>query len=73
MENTNYEIIPAGEPISKSGIQTLLGGIRPVWIGRNLIERVVRLLPIDPSSACQRLFNAATHDLKEKILIMGVD
>jgi len=73
MENTNYEIIPAGEPISKSGIQTLLSGIRPVWIGRNLIERVVRLLPIDPSSACQRLFNAATHDLKEKILIMGLD
>ncbi|SNR74296.1 hypothetical protein SAMN04488009_3539 [Maribacter sedimenticola] len=73
MENNNYEIIPAGEPISKSGIQTLLNGIRPVWKGRNLIERVVRLLPIDPSSACQRLFNAATHDLKEKILIMGVD
>lgn len=73
MENTNYEIVPAGEPISKSGIQTLLDGIRPVWIGRNLIHRVVRLLPIDPSSACQRLFNAATHDLKEKILIMGVD
>lgn len=73
MESSNYEIIPAGKPISKSGIQTLLDGIRPVWIGRNLIERVVRLLPIDPSSACQRLFNAATHDLKEKILIMGVD
>jgi len=73
MENTNYEIIPAGEPISKSGIETLLGDIRPVWKGRNLINRVVRLLPIDPSSACQRIFNAATHDLKEKILIMGVD
>ncbi len=73
MEYTNYEIVPAGEPISKSGIQTLLDGIRPVWIGRNLILRVARLLPIDPSSACQRLFNAATHDLKDKILIMGVE
>ena len=72
-ENSNYEIIPAGEPISKSGIQTLLDGIRPVWKGKNLIQRVNRLLPIDPSSACQRLFNAAMHDLKEKILIVGVD
>ncbi|HDZ14057.1 hypothetical protein LCGC14_0762870 [marine sediment metagenome] len=69
----NYEIIPAGEPISKSGIQTLLDGIRPVWKGRNLITRVERLLPIDPSSACQRLFNAAIHDLKEKILVVGID
>lgn len=69
----NYEIIPAGEPISKSGIQTLLEGIRPVWKGKNLIHRVNRLLPIDPSSACQRLFNAAVHDLKEKILIVGND
>src|SRR5699024_897737 len=69
----NYEIIPAGEPISKSGIENLLDGIRPVWKGKNLIQRVNRLLPIDPSSACQRLFNAAVHDLKEKILIVGVD
>lgn len=69
----NYEIIPAGEPISKSGIENLLDGIRPVWKGKNLIQRVNRLLPIDPSSACQRLFNAAIHDLKEKILIVGVD
>lgn len=72
-DHSNYEIIPAGEPISKSGIETLLDGIRPVWKGKNLIQRVTRLLPIDPSSACQRLFNAAVHDLKEKILIVGVD
>ena len=71
--SNNYEIIPAGEPICKSGIQELLDGIRPVWKGKNLIQRVNRLLPIDPSSACQRLFNAAVHDLKEKILIVGVD
>lgn len=69
----NYEIIPVGEPISKSGIENLLDGIRPIWKGRNLIKRVTRLLPIDPSSACQRLFNAAVHDLKEKILIVGID
>jgi hypothetical protein len=73
IESKNYEIVPAGEPISKSGIQLLLEEIRPVWVGKNLIKRVERLLPVDPSSACQRLFNAATHDLKEKILIIGVD
>ena len=73
IEHNNYEIVPAGEPISKSGIQLLLEEIRPVWVGKNLIKRVKRLLPVDPSSACQRLFNAATHDLKEKILIIGVD
>ncbi len=73
MDKSNYEIVPAGEPISKSGIEELLEEIRPVWKGKNLIQRVVRLLPIDPSSACQRLFNAAIHDLKDKILIIGVD
>jgi len=73
IEKTNYDIVPVGEPISKSGIQLLLEEIRPVWVGKNLIKRVARLLPVDPSSACQRLFNAATHDLKEKILIIGVD
>jgi hypothetical protein len=49
----NYEIIPAGEPISKSGIENLLDGIRPIWKGKNLIQRVTRLLPNYPSSACQ--------------------
>lgn len=73
VEKTNYDIVPVGEPISKSGIQLLLEDIRPVWVGKNLIQRVAKLLPVDPSSACQRLFNAATHDLKEKILIIGVD
>lgn len=32
-----------------------------------------RLLPINPSSVCQRIFNAAIHDLKEKIIIAGLD
>lgn len=73
IKQEGYEIIPAGEPISKSGIQTLLQDIRPLWKGKNLIQRVERLLPVDPSSACQRLFNAAIHDLKEKIIVIGVD
>lgn len=70
----NYEIVPTGQaPIQKSGIQDLLGKIRPSWQGKDLINRVERLLPVDASSACQRLFNAATHDLKEKIVVLGVD
>lgn len=47
--------------------------IRPSWQGRNLIERVRLLLPVDPSSACQRLFNAAIHDLREKVVVAGLD
>ncbi|GAG46319.1 unnamed protein product, partial [marine sediment metagenome] len=43
------------------------------WRAKNLIARVNRLLPIDPSSACQRLFNAAIHDLRSKISIAGLD
>ncbi len=30
-------------------------------------------MPVDASSACQRLFNAAIHDLKEKIIVIGAD
>ncbi len=74
MNQSNYEIIPADvSPISKSGIQNVLEDIRPVWKGKNLIQRVERLLPIDASSACQRLFNASVHDLKEKIIVLGID
>jgi hypothetical protein len=73
MKHENYEIIPSGHPINKSGIQTLLNEIRAVWKGKNLIHRVEKLLPVDPSSACQRLFNAAVHDLKEKIIVIGID
>lgn len=46
--------------------------IRPDWQAKKLIERVRRILPVDPSSACQRLFNAAVRDLRDKILIVGV-
>lgn len=74
MVEESYELVPEGSnPISKSGIQEILNQIRPVWKGKDLIQRVQRLLPVDASSACQRLFNAAIHDLKEKIIIIGVD
>lgn len=45
--------------------------IRPEWQAKNLIDRVRRILPADPSSACQRLFNAAIRDLRDKIIIVG--
>ena len=69
-----YEIIkPDGQEITKISISGLLNSIRPLWRGKGLIKRVERLLPIDPSSACQRLLNAAIFDLREKIIIVGID
>lgn len=65
--SANFELIQA------NGVDALLSGIRPAWQAKNLIQRVKKLLPTDPSSACQRIFNASVHDLKEKIIIMGVD
>lgn len=56
-----------------SGVPTLLDQIRPAWKAKSLIIRVQRLIEVDPSSACQRLLNAAIHDLKEKIIIAGSD
>jgi len=47
--------------------------IRPEWRARSLVERVQRLLTADPGSACQRLLNAAVHDLRQKIIIAGLD
>ncbi len=68
------EIIMQGPPGSGPVMVTrLLESIRPSWQGRGLIDRVKRLLPVDPGSACQRLLNAAFQDLKEKILLAGVD
>ena len=51
----------------------LLELIRPAWQAKDLIGRVKRLIPVDPSSACQRLFNAAMHDMREKVVVAGVD
>lgn len=59
--------------IEDSGVPQLMSRIRPQWQAKGLIERVRRLLPVDPSSACQRLLNAAVADLREKIKIAGLD
>jgi hypothetical protein len=56
-----------------SGFDRILVQIRPEWQAKSLIERVKRLLPVDPSSACQRLLNATIQDLREKIVIAGKD
>jgi len=74
MENEKYEMThQPKQEISKLSVSELLYSIRPLWKGRKLIQRVEVLLPVDPSSACQRLFNASIHDLKEKIIVIGVD
>lgn len=69
------ELVPAvgAELVRASEAPALLDQIRPAWQARNLIERVRSLLYVDPSSACQRVFNAAIHDLREKVVIAGVD
>src|SRR3974390_2131876 len=54
-------------------LNDLLAAIRPEWQAKRLVQRVVALIPIDPSSACQRLLNAAIKDLRQKIVIAGVD
>ncbi|WP_404309383.1 hypothetical protein [Neorhodopirellula lusitana] len=59
--------------IEASDAPAMLLEIRPEWQARNLITRVKRLIRIDPSSACQRLFNASIHDLREKVVIAGID
>src|SRR5688572_10623061 len=64
---------PNSEVIVASGVTGLLGQVRPEWQAKNLIKRVEKLLPVDPSSACQRIFNASIHDLKEKIVVAGLD
>lgn len=69
------EIIPSPNTalIAASGVPMLLDKIRPAWKAKSLISRVQRLIEVDPSSACQRLLNAAIHDLKEKVVIAGLD
>jgi len=74
MDEEKFELSHLPKPeITTFSVSQLLNSIRPIWKGRKLIQRVEVLLPVDPSSACQRLFNAAVHDLKEKIIVMGVD
>lgn len=64
---------PNAEIIASAGVPSILDNIRPQWKSRRLIERVVVLLKSDPSSACQRILNAAIQDLREKIVIAGID
>jgi hypothetical protein len=54
-------------------LNDLLAAIRPEWQAKRLVQRVVALIPVDPSSACQRLLNAAIKDLQQKIVIAGID
>ncbi|WP_280496985.1 hypothetical protein [Nocardia farcinica] len=64
---------PDVEVVAASDVPELMQNIRPQWQAKGLIDRVRRLLPVDPSSACQRLLNAAIADLREKINIAGLD
>ncbi|MDE1172727.1 MAG: hypothetical protein PW790_03450 [Parvibaculaceae bacterium] len=75
MSKSKYEVIPttSAQMVIASGVDVLLGEIRAEWQAKSLITRVKTLLPVDPSSACQRLLNAAIHDLREKIVIAGLD
>ena len=73
--DSGYEIVPREQlELARRDISdVLLNQIRPVWQARSLIDRVKSLIPVDISSACQRLLNAAIHDLREKVLTAGID
>ena len=73
MVNEEHSIVTVDNDISTTSIQGMLGSIRPLWQGKGLIKRVQRLLPVDASSACQRLLNAAIFDLREKVVTIGID
>lgn len=66
-------INPNTELVEASGVAGWMQRIRPHWKGKQLVQRVERLLATDPSSACQRLFNASIHDLREKVVVAGLD
>ena len=60
-------------PNLPQAIEVFLARIRPEWQATPLVQRVRQLLPVDASSACQRLLNAAGHDLRSKIRTLGLD
>jgi hypothetical protein len=64
---------PVSDMLEGNDVPELMLLIRPQWQAKGLIERVRRLLPVDPSSACQRLFNASIADLREKVKMAGLD
>lgn len=72
-KNELIVINPNTELVEASGVAALMQNIRPHWKGKQLVQRVEKLLTTDPSSACQRLFNASIHDLREKVIVAGVD
>jgi hypothetical protein len=73
MDKNEIVPLPSASFIQKTGVSNLLEQIRPSWQSKALITRVKRIFAIDQSSACQRLFNAAIHDLREKIIVAGID
>lgn len=73
MPSSEVVQVSALSTIEDSNVLTFMQRIRPQWQAKGLIDRVRRLLPVDPSSACQRLFNAAVADLREKIKVAGLD
>ncbi|MGI6294470.1 MAG: hypothetical protein ACOX3G_00090 [Armatimonadota bacterium] len=68
-------IVPSvnAELMQTTDVPSIMEKIRPVWRVKSLVERTRRLMRVDPSSACQRIFNAAIHDLREKVVIAGLD
>ena len=64
---------PHGDVAHPQDLPAMLAQVREEWRSKKLIERVEKLLPVDPSSACQRLLNASIHDLREKIQVAGLD
>jgi len=73
IKNSLVVVNPSSELVEASGVGSLMTRIRPHWKAKQLVQRVERLLSTDPSSACQRIFNASIHDLREKIIVAGVD
>jgi len=71
--NESIVKVTASPIMAPTEVPALLTQIRPAWEAKDLINRVRRLLSSDPSSACQRIFNAAIHDLREKVIIAGID
>lgn len=68
MDN-DFEIVSddkATNSFQVDNISSMLDCIRPECKTTRIIERVKNLLKVDPSSACQRIFNASIHDLRKK-------
>lgn len=72
-EKSHIAVKAETELVAAPPMDQLLAQIRPEWQAKSLIQRVKFLLPVDPSSACQRLLNAAIHDLRKKIVMAGLD